>query len=71
MRLLEQFSRANAFCIGKLGAERRKMGSVPIYAMAKLDLWASEHEFPPDSVVLMEQAVIAPLSDMERKGDLD
>ena len=40
-------------------------------AMAKLDLWVSEHELPPEPFARMKQAVIVLFADMERKGELD
>jgi hypothetical protein len=56
------------------GALRRTRKTRPVWrekAMAKLDLWASEHELPREPFVRMKQAVIALFADMERKGELD
>jgi transcriptional regulator with XRE-family HTH domain len=56
------------------GALRRTRKTRPVWrdkAMAKLDLWASEHELPPEPFVRMRQAVIVLFADMERKGELD
>jgi hypothetical protein len=56
------------------GALRRTRKTRPVWrekAMAKLDLWASQHELPPEPFVLMKQAVIVLFADMESKGELD
>jgi transcriptional regulator with XRE-family HTH domain len=56
------------------GALRRTRKTRPVWrekAMAKLDLWASEHELPPEPFVRMKQAVIALFAEMERRGELD
>ena len=55
-------------------ALRRTRKTRPVWrdkAMAKLDSWASEHEFPPEPFVRMKQAVTILFADMERKGELD
>jgi len=56
------------------GALRRTRRARPVWrdkAMAKLDLWASEHGLPPEPFTTMKQAVIALFADMERRGELD
>jgi transcriptional regulator with XRE-family HTH domain len=56
------------------GALRRTRKTRPVWrekAMAKLDLWASQHELPPEPFARMKQAVIALFADMERRGELD
>ena len=56
------------------GALRRTRKTRPVWrekALVKLDLWASEHELPPEPFAHMKQAVIALFADMERKGELD
>jgi transcriptional regulator with XRE-family HTH domain len=56
------------------GALRRTRKARPVWrdkAMAKLDLWASEHELPPEPFARLKQAVIALFADMERRGELD
>lgn len=56
------------------GALRRTRKTRPVWrekAMAKLDLWAAEHELPPEPFTRMKQAVIVLFADMERKGELD
>jgi transcriptional regulator with XRE-family HTH domain len=56
------------------GALRRTRKTRPVWrerAMAKLDAWAVSHGLPPEPFVLMKQAVVALLADMERKGELD
>ncbi len=56
------------------GALRRTRKTRPVWrdkAMAKLDLWASEHELPLEPFVRIKQAVITLFADMERKGELD
>ncbi len=63
-----------AFGSKVFGALRRTRKTRPVWrgkAMAKLDLWASQHELPPEPFVLMKQAVIVLFADMERKGELD
>jgi hypothetical protein len=39
--------------------------------MAKLDLWATEHELPPEPFTRMKQAVIVLFADMQLRGELD
>ena len=56
------------------GALRRTRKTRPVWrdkAMAKLDLWASEHGLPPEPFAKMKQAVIALFADMELRGELD
>jgi transcriptional regulator with XRE-family HTH domain len=56
------------------GALRRTRKTRPVWrekAMAKLDLWASEHELPPEPFTRMKQAVIVLFADMEHRGELD
>jgi transcriptional regulator with XRE-family HTH domain len=56
------------------GELRRTRKMRPVWrdkAMAKLDLWASQHELPPEPFISMKQAVIALFAEMDRKGELD
>jgi transcriptional regulator with XRE-family HTH domain len=56
------------------GALRRTRKARPVWrdkAMAKLDLWASEHELPPEPFNRMKQAVIALFAEMEYRGELN
>ena len=56
------------------GALRRTRKTRPVWrqkAMAKLDMWAAEHELPPEPFTQMKQAVIVLFNEMERKGELD
>ena len=56
------------------GALRRTRKTRPVWrekAIAKLDLWASQHELPPELFTRMRQAVILLFADMERKDELD
>jgi transcriptional regulator with XRE-family HTH domain len=56
------------------GALRRTRKTRPVWrekAIAKLDLWASEHELPPEPFTKMKQVVITLFAEMERKGELD
>jgi len=56
------------------GTLRRTRKTRPVWrgkAMAKLDLWATEHELPPEPFARMKQAVITLFADMERRGELD
>ena len=56
------------------GALRRMRKTRPVWrqkAMAKLDMWAAEHELPPEPFARMKHAVITLFADMERKGELD
>jgi transcriptional regulator with XRE-family HTH domain len=56
------------------GALRRTRKTRPVWrkkAMARLEVWAIEHELPPEPFVRMKQAVVALFADMERKGELD
>jgi transcriptional regulator with XRE-family HTH domain len=56
------------------GALRRTRKARPVWrnkAMAKLDMWAFEHELPPEPFTRMKQAVIVLFADMERRGELD
>jgi transcriptional regulator with XRE-family HTH domain len=56
------------------GALRRTRKTRPVWrnkAMAKLDLWASEHELPPEPFTKMKQAVVTLFVEMERRGELD
>ena len=56
------------------GALRRTRKTRPVWrdkAMAKLDMWAIEHELPPEPFARMKEAVLALFADMERKGELD
>lgn len=56
------------------GALRRTRKTRPVWrekAMAKLDLWAPEHELPPEPFVRMKQAVIALFAEMELRGELN
>ena len=56
---------------GALGRTRKTRPVWREKAMAKLDLWASQHELPPEPFTRMKQAVIALFADMEHKGELD
>jgi transcriptional regulator with XRE-family HTH domain len=56
------------------GALRRTRRARPVWrdkAMAKLDLWASEHELPPEPFVRMKQAVVVLFAEMERRGEFE
>jgi transcriptional regulator with XRE-family HTH domain len=56
------------------GALRRTRKTRPVWrkkAMARLEVWAIEHELPPEPFVRMKQTVVALFADMERKGELD
>jgi hypothetical protein len=56
------------------GALCRTRKTRPVWrekAMAKLDLWASQHELPPEPFTRMKQAVIALFADMQLRGELD
>jgi transcriptional regulator with XRE-family HTH domain len=56
------------------GALRRTRKARPVWrekAMAKLDLWATEHELPPEPFVRMKQAVITLFAEMERRGEFE
>jgi hypothetical protein len=55
-------------------ALRRTRKTRPVWwqkAMARLDLWASEHELPAEPFTKMKQAVIVLFAEMERRGELD
>jgi len=56
------------------GALRRTRKTRPVWrkkAMAKLDLWATEHELPPEPFVRMKQAVVVLFAEMERRGEFE
>jgi len=56
------------------GALRRTRKARPVWrakAMAKLDVWAAEHELPPEPFAMMKQAVIALFAEMERLGEFE
>ena len=63
-----------SYCRKVFGTLRRTHKTRPVWrekAMAKLDLWVSEHELPPEPFTKMKRAVIVLFADMARKGELD